>query len=77
MRHILANYYVKDHFQASPVEMLVWSHPVNLAGEMIKNQNVLIFVPNKSECIDICPQKSKCIDICPFLHQDTYPVLLT
>ena len=47
--------------------MLVWSDPANLSGEMIKNQNVLIFVPNKSKCIDICPQKSKCIDICPFL----------
>ena len=34
---------------------------------MIKNQNILIFVPNKSKCIDICPQKSKSIDICPFL----------
>ena len=55
MRHILANYYVKDHFQASQLETLVWSDPANLAGEMIKNQNVLIFVPNKSKCIDICP----------------------
>ena len=40
----LANYYVKDHFQASQLETLVWSDPANLAGEMIKNQNVLIFV---------------------------------
>ena len=50
--------YVKDRFQASQLETLVWSDPANLApGKMIKNQNdVLIFVPNKSKCIDICPQ---------------------